>query len=147
MESNPDPVHRLRPGGGCPISTWQKRAKDRGKAFEKKVAGFLKAHRWEGYDGDIDFPPYRGEAKYNGDFRENSELKSYLKQIERYITEDWKPGQRWFLAITGGKSAMFRKLSPSGIFILISGEEFRELDAARRRLEELERQSRTGLSG
>lgn len=104
-------------------------ARRRGKEFEKKVARLLEGHVHLGQDGDVKAGQWMVEAKYRSGlkFHGPDELRSFLEQVNRYVETRWPKGQRWILAITGGRYAPFPKLSKSGTFVLMSVEEYKRL--------------------
>lgn len=101
-------------------------AKRRGRSFEGKVAKLLGGHIHVGQDGDVVGPDgTRVEAKYRSGLNliHNHELFDFLDQVNRYVTTKWGDDP-WILAITGGMKAKFPKLSKSGVFVLMSMEQY-----------------------
>lgn len=112
----------------------QARSKDRGKSFEHKVKKLTGGYIHTGLDGDVfafdgQHRKWMFECKYRTGFRliTPSEMADFLDQVSRYVTMNWDKGQKWALALTGGKTRQFPKLSKSNTFILISLEQFLEL--------------------
>lgn len=79
------------------------RSRDRGRAFEYRVANKLGGMVWPGQDGDVEARGYRIECKRREKWKLNSttELSDFMEQVQRY-RKGWPKGKKWALALHGG---------------------------------------------
>ena len=83
-------------------------AKRRGSDYEIRTALKLQGSVHPGVDGDVKAGDYMIECKYRSGFKLKSgnEFREWLDQVTRYRKDNWKKGQKWAMALTGGRSVM-----------------------------------------
>lgn len=84
----------------------RRRARERGKRFEQRVARLLGGLVYTGQDGDVEVPRLRlrVECKYRAglELQSGAELREWLDQVEGYAKR-WGATHDWALAFTGGR--------------------------------------------